>query len=206
MLTTESGPATAPVHKPAPSVRNGFWRLVALTTLAALVAYPLFGALLNRVTRDGPTRLPLPAYTSLPTAKEFVVGDARFRAVFPDTPETKTEELRYVGGSATVTMYMAGNAAAQFGVGSFEVGSAPFDLYGGMNGAVDNLKGHLESSELITFAGAPGIEFHFRADGFYGRGMIVHPGSRAYVLLVLNRHRDEPVDYDAFKASFVITP
>jgi hypothetical protein len=134
--------------------------------------------------------------------KEFFASDVGFRATFPTVPDRSTETIRPDGRDHQVVIYSSGLGDASFMVMAMDLFHTHADLNLAVNGAAAATKGHVESSQLTTFAGVPAAEFLISVPGgAYAKGLVLEANGRLFTLVAVGR-TNPPSGYDHFKQSF----
>jgi hypothetical protein len=166
--------------------------------VAALVASAGIGAVLIG-TSNAEDRVR--KYVSGTGDKEFFASDLQFRALFPTVPSRSTQAVP--GTDAQMVMYTSDLGDVGYGAGGIDMPHArAFDLNLAVNGVAAGLGGHVESSQLTTFAGFPAAEYVVALQhGLYDKGLLVRATDRVYQIQAVGK-TSPPAGYDHFKESF----
>jgi hypothetical protein len=139
--------------------------------------------------------------------KEFLAADSQFRATFPVVPQRRVSQTDVAGVDLEFTMYWSELGQDAFSVGTYEVPSeTPFDLNLGVNSSAAAVSGRVEMATPTTWQDFEAMEAVISTPGgAVVQMLVVRAPQRLYILQVVNF--SGPSDgYEAFKASFEITP
>jgi transposase-like protein len=200
-----------PAPSPAPAWRRSRMLRVVAAVAAAFVGLAVMGGIgdaLRGSARDKAEDR-IADYVAGKGTHEFVAADSNFRATFPfGMPQRSVESQKAGPVEVEFVTYGTEAESGAFLVSVFNLPSgAPFDLTAGVNGAAVAIDGRVESATPTTFQGFPAMDFVITGTEsgtkFVDTGIVVHSGSRIYMLQTLWENGPAP-GYEAFKASFHI--
>lgn len=162
------------------------------------------------------TALALPAIAAAQAQdwKEFNSNECRCSALFPGTPQSKTQGMQTKVGTLEAKMFMLEMPSAFYAMAYVDypkdavAKGAPDELLNGArDGAVGNVKGKLVSETKITMNGAPGRELRIEAPGDLNlTARIYLVNQRLYqVLVVAPKAKEGEAEAKKFLDSFKFT-
>jgi hypothetical protein len=139
--------------------------------------------------------------------KDYTSTEGNFTCKLPGKVKIETKTLSLPTGTITVTSHLTRKGNQEFGVAVFDLPpGTPFNLDGGVEGAVRAVAGKVTSKKACTVDGIAGIEFECdattpRTTQVVSR-IFVHKG-RAYQLVALgNKFRADTKQVQDFFDSF----
>ena len=127
------------------------------------------------------------------TWQEFRSGEGRFTALFPGTPQPKTQTVFTAIGNVTAFMYMVDSSDGAVGVmyadyppALVQQGDVTKMLDGARDGAIANVKGKLVEESRSSLQGAPGREYLIQIkESAFCRSRIYLVKNRLYIVQAL---------------------
>jgi hypothetical protein len=200
LFQTASRRAVAPPARRAAGLRP-ILALAAGAVAFILVAHAIQGVLGNRSDTAPRVR----TYVSGAAVEPFFASDLGFRAAFPAAPARSTTAVDVDGRPRTVVIYSSALGDGEMIASGMDMPSgAEFGLAKAVDRVAAAVRGHLDSSAPIDFAGFPAAEFVISLDhGHFIKGLFVRAPDRVYQLQVMGR-TNPPAGYDRFKHSFEV--